>query len=653
MSGSPAAPSEPVAGPRLRDLPTQASFNTSTDEVLSSFVIPALSRSLRYDRGVGYFTSGWLRLAAAGLGSLAARGGLARIVASPKLSAEDCEALARGVEARAEPLLVEALRKVVGELEVSLETNTLSTLAWMVADGLLDFRIAVAALDLDGDFHDKFGIFEDDGDAVAFRGSPNDSERAFRNYESISAYYSWLDGREAERVAAERRRFDAIWENRDPNLRVYEIPEAIRRDLIEVAARSPRPWARQAEQDDRWRHQSEAIAAFLKAGRGVLEMATGTGKTRTAISILAELRERELVRSAVVVAHGTDLLDQWHRELLTRTSLPVHREYAGRREALTFLNAPDGAVLLLSRRNLPGLVSRMSADLARVTLLAFDEVHGMGSEGMVSTVAGRLESFPYRLGLSATPERAYDDAGNEFVAREIGPVVYRFSLEQAIRRGILCEFDYVALEYAFSDEDRAAVRQAIRRHHARARSADPVPVEQLYQDLARIRKLSREKLAPFREFVSARREVLDRSLIFVETAEYGELVQDVLMDLGMDYHTYYGDDDRANLKRFANGGLDCLVTCKRISEGIDISSVGTIVLFASARARLETIQRLGRCLRTDPTDPAKRALVVDFVRTDDLDPDEVDPESTADIARRDWFRGLSSIRADDALLVAR
>ena len=68
------------------------------------------------------------------------------------------------------------------------------------------------------------------------------------------------------------------------------------------------------------------------------------------------------------------------------------------------------------------------------------------------------------------------------------------------------------------------------------------------------------------------------------------LVQDILMAQHVDFHTYYGDDDRGNLGRFARGELDCLVTCHRISEGIDIQSVNNIVLFASARARLETVQ---------------------------------------------------------------
>ena len=173
----------------LRDLPTKPSFNTSTDQILESFIVPALARAIRYDRGVGFFTSEWVRLAATGLSALASAGGKARIVASPKLSRDDWDALLKGYDARADAQLAAAMRSVLDELETGSRLETLATLAWMVADGLLDFKIAIPARELDGDFHDKFGVFVDSkNDMVAFRGSPNDSERAFRNYESISVY---------------------------------------------------------------------------------------------------------------------------------------------------------------------------------------------------------------------------------------------------------------------------------------------------------------------------------------------------------------------------------------------------------------------------------------------------------------------------------
>jgi superfamily II DNA or RNA helicase len=94
------------------------------------------------------------------------------------------------------------------------------------------------------------------------------------------------------------------------------------------------------------------------------------------------------------------------------------------------------------------------------------------------------------------------------------------------------------------------------------------------------------------------------------------------------------------LREFATGVLDCLITCHRVSEGIDIRSVKTVVLLSADRARLETIQRIGRCLRTDHKDPDKRALVVDFIRRGA----SADRAPTADEERRNWLEGLATIR---------
>jgi superfamily II DNA or RNA helicase len=540
-----------------------------------------------------------------------------------------------------------ALNRTLDELAADLVSDTLAALAWMVADELLEFRIAIPARDLDGDFHDKFGVFRDaEGDAIAFHGSSNDSAQAFRNYESLDVFYSWADERDAERVARHEGRFARLWDNGDANVRVYPLPEAIRRNLVEFAERLPCPYRNASGEsgpsEDMWHHQREALAAFLRERHGVLEMATGTGKTRTALAIMSELQERALLKSVIVTTHGTDLLDQWYRQLRT-SGFAVYRDYENHREALAYANYPEGALLLASREKLADILPRLPAAAASRTLLICDEVHGMGAPATVRAMAGRLAGFGYRLGLSATPEREYDAAGNTFIAEEIGPIIYRFGLQEAIERGILCEFDYVPLGYEFSDDDRAAVRSAIARFHARAKAGNPAPLESLYQELGRVRKLSRNKLEPFRGYVRAHPDVMERCLVFVETMEYGLEVQDILMETGRPFHTYYGTDDRENLVRFARGDIECLLTCHRISEGIDVRSVNGVVLFSSSRARLETIQRLGRCLRTDPARPDKRATVIDFVR---LDEDDSDPETepAADRSRSEWLSELSQTR---------
>jgi len=635
----------------LRTLPTEPELGTSTSRLIEQFYMPALSQSISYDRGVGYFTSAWLHMASSGLAQLASNSGKARFLASPMLTQDDCEAIARGVNARTDPILLRSLEKAIKDLEEDLESNTLVALAWMLADNILDFRIAIPTGDLDGDFHDKFGIFRDtDGNGVSFHGSQNDSQRAFRNYEAISIFYSWVDAREQLRVAKHQARFDRLWNNGDANLRVYEMPEAIRRNLLQYADKSPRPYTRPGGSTEdsisrKWRHQTEALQEFLAAKHGVLEMATGTGKTRTAIRILEELIARGQVSTAIVSAHGTDLLDQWHKELLRcGCSFLVRRAYNTHRDMQAHINDPRHSVLIVSRMNLADVLARLPNELLGKAMIICDEAHGMGSPSLVATLGGKISPFAYRLGLSATPEREYDEAGNSFIEAEIGPVIFQFDLQTAIERSILCPLDYVELEYEFSDEDKAAVAAAIRRYHAKQGTGQTTPKEDLFQEIARVKKLSKNKLPVFRQYIALDPTIAQRCLIFVETAEYGVLVQDLLMEHDVDFHTYYGDDDRQNLPRFATGELDCLITCHRISEGIDIQSVNNIVLFSSARARLETVQRVGRCLRADPNNPSKRAKVVDFIRTDDIEQKEALDESTADVDRRDWFRNLAKVQ---------
>lgn len=648
--------------PDLRELETKPLFNTSTDAVEREFLIPALQRSLSYDRGVGFFSSAWLRRVSHGLLALAANGGKARIVASPILSPQDWAALCQGVDAQSDPKLHAALAQSVEALAGDLSADTLAVLAWMVADGLLEFRIAMPANSLNGDFHDKFGQFHDaHGNVVAFHGSPNDSEKAFHNYESISCFYSWIDAREGQRTQDSVDRFARLWENRDANVRVFLLPEAIKRNLVQFAERSSRPYGNKPPLDKppsaKWRHQTEALETFIEKTHGILAMATGTGKTRTALNILDELHARGSIRCAIITMSGTDLLGQWRKELLKRSPYPLYCAYADFKEQQQFINDPSGAILLVSRQVLPNVLARLDPKVAKEAIIICDEIHGLGSEGLAKALRGKIKPFKYRLGLSATPDREYDPEGNQFIEDEVGPVIYEFGLEDAIERGILCELDYVPLPYVLSDEDRQAIRAAFRAHYARRSSGENPSPEELYRRIAAVRKSSLTKLPPFRDYLAGNPSLLNRCLIFVETKEYGLAVQKLVIGTNGLIHTYYADDDQAQLEIFSKGGVACLITCHRISEGIDIRSVNNVVLFASARAKLETIQRLGRCLRIDEANPNKRALVIDFVEENEEDEgggEEVEVEGdaqpgerSADEVRREWFENLAKVRRKD------
>lgn len=398
--------------------------------------------------------------------------------------------------------------------------------------------------------------------------------------------------------------------------------------------------------DDRWKHQNEAVHCFMEAECGILEMATGTGKTKTAIRIMQELFQKNVIDQVLIIAYGNDLLEQWYNELLLCCQdMVLFRWYGNYNEFSRFqLMKARKRIALISRDAARvKLVLKKLRDCGDRALLVFDEVHGAGSEGVREAMDTLLTSYRFRLGLSATPVREFDEAGTVFLKNAIGPVVFRFGLADAIKRGILCSFDYVPLYYELTAEERRKKKSIIASYEKKKKDGILFGEEELYRDLARVNKLAENKISLFQNYVQKCPDILERCIIFVETREYGLSLQKMLLSYIYNFHTYYGNDDRGNLLKFANGQIQCLITCKKISEGIDIRSVKNVVLFSSDRGRLVTTQRIGRSLRKDPTYPEKTARIVDFIHLCDSQKKE---DITADRERELWLTELAKVREE-------
>lgn len=636
---------------RLPDIPI--SLNSSDNDLDVEFFTPCLEWANKYDRGVGYFTSGWISVNAKGLASFAGRGGLARWITSPILEEKDYNAIKSSNNlSDAIKYFQNLLITCVDQLAAEMEKETLNAFAWLIYDNILELKFAIPVNKLlDGDFHDKFGIFYDNNrNCLSFIGSINDSMKGFSNYESIKVFKSW-EGM-TQYVDLDTKRFEKLWNNHDSNLKIYECNDAIREKLIKLR-KSDRPYTNKKPDDvtDLWIHQEKAVKAFIVAKNGILEMATGTGKTRTALKIILQLFNEGKIKRVIITMHGNDLLRQWEKEVLSFLSadIQVYKYFDSiYKELPSFLLCRSKCILIISRdsERLSECIDRMTMRIQNVdneTMFVFDEVHGLGSLSMRNLLSGKISPFQYRLGLSATPDREYNDGGNEFIFQEVGPVIFRFTLEDAIQKGILCEFSYIPLEYELAHEEKQTKRSIIARYAARRKSGELVNDEDMYRDLARVNKTSIAKLPLFQGLIHERPEVLDRCIIFVETREYGINVQNILIHRFPEFHTYYGDDEEENLRKFGACNLNCLITCKKISEGVDIKSVKNIILFSSDRGRLVTTQRIGRSLRTNPADPEKRANVVDFICINP-ESDNIDTEFNADIDRRDWLTELSMVR---------
>ena len=623
-------------------------LNTSDNDLEKELYRPCLQWATRFDRGVGYFTTGWLTHNLAGLSDFASRGGVMRLITSPILSNSDSDAIivSNDSDGSAYKKFEEALSKSVDALKAEMNADILNAFSWMLHDGIIEMKFAIPRQKLaEGNFHDKFGIFYHESEALSFSGSINDSAHGFQNYESIKVFKTWAGT--GEYVEADAERFNRLWDRKDANLKIYDIPEAIK-DKIFTLRTSDRPYSATKKPENKWAHQDKALACFMEKEHGILAMATGTGKTVTAMKIINKLFEEGRIRRVIITMFGNDLLDQWAKQMRENyKSKQIYYHYESYKEMNKFIMHPDNAILLISRdagnlSKLLNLFSRAPGDYKNDTLFIFDEVHGAGSSSFVENLTGRISPYRYRLGLSATPEREYDDVGNEFLKTEIGDIIFTFSLEDAIRKGILCEFDYVPLPYVLTDEEKTKKKKIIAAFNAKKEAGELVDEKDMFTQLSMVNKTAINKIDEFETLVSKNPALLKKCIIFVQTKDYGEILQDVLVKYTDRYHTYYADDEKSHLDDFAEGRIECLLTCKKISEGIDISSVTNIFLFASDRSKLVTTQRIGRALRLDKKNPSKKATVIDFILEDTAEND-----NNADQERKDWLTGLSKTRRNE------
>jgi DNA phosphorothioation system restriction enzyme len=632
-------------------------ITTSSDDLIEDFFVPALKAAKRYDRGVGYFSSGWIQAASEGLLAFAANGGTARWVTSPILSLADWEALRSGYEARANEALHRALMRNIETLEASLRSETTSALSWMIADGVLSFKLAVPRERLDGEFHDKFGTFTDAaGDSIAFRGSYNESIQGLHNYESLSIYPSWEPVLQ-DFCESEAARFKSLWDNHDPNIRVYEIPEAAKAQILKLRTGN-RPYETKAwsfpaldgvrkkvfsppEGIELRHYQRDAANEWFKAGgKGIIVLATGGGKTLTALFIAHKLWQTRKRLIIVVACPFIVLADQWAKEMVRFGLDPIvcggsQNSWKPKVEqALSAYSAGVRDVVAIATTNATfrnPILQQMIGRQADQVFFICDEVHNAGAEQFRQATN---DSIPLRLGLSATPDRRFDDDGNTFLRSYFGPTVYEFGLREAIAAGVLTKYRYypvlVSLDAAEAEEylelTERISRLAAFSHNKSEDSDESQSYKRLLIKRARLIANASTKLPALRKLLSEREEPLKQALIYcgdgtVEKPDAGTMrqVSEACRILGEElgirtrqYTAQEAPDDRALiLEDFRQGYLDAVVAIRCLDEGVDIPSAKVGFLLASSSNPRQYVQRRGRLLRR--AEGKDFSIIYDFI----------------------------------------
>ncbi|MCK6580452.1 MAG: DEAD/DEAH box helicase family protein [Anaerolineae bacterium] len=626
----------------LKQLTFPITIDTSSADIIADFFVPALSASVRYDRGVGYFSAGWLKLTARGMVTFAGNGGHARWVTSPILAEDDWLALQQGTAARHDLALRTALERNIAELEKTLEKDTLSALAWMVADEILDFRLALPRNKLQGgEFHDKFGIFTDgDGQRVSFSGSYNESIQGTRNYESLRIFSSW-DPAYSPIVHSEHERFERLWNNLDPNVQVYTLPDAARASILKLRS-EPRPYLlsnrsiltltvmepRVPPELALRDYQLQAIEAwFTNGSRGILEMATGTGKTKTSLSAMARLYEQERRLALIISVPYQHLVDQWFEDAKAFGLQPI---LAYKRKA-DWLNKLHQQVLEYNRndRKIISVITThttfIDSDFRNIIsglqgpcLLIADEVHHLGA---ARSRAALPENISARLGLSATPDRWYDEGGTLALRGYFGDTVFRLDLSDAIKRGILVPYIYYPqvveltldemVEYQEISEQISKLTGILSTKHDENLEDR---LEKLLFQRTRLLNSASEKITALKALISKTPNA-QHTLFYCSPEQIDQVSHIVGWEYGWNINRFTAEEDNDERQRllteFDNCNIQALVAMKCLDEGVDVPSTRTAYILASSSNPREFIQRRGRVLRRAPN--KEIATIYDFI----------------------------------------
>jgi superfamily II DNA or RNA helicase len=637
----------------FRDLNPPAVIDTADTDFISEFYAPLLSRAVRYDRGVGFFSSSWIESAARGMADLAENGGVARWITSPILGEEDWKAIQQGMEAQTDEVLRQSLKEQITDLRYDLEYHTRNTIAWMIADGLLKIRFAVPKDELSGDFHDKFGVMEDsDGNMLAFHGSQNDSKTALSNYEAYTIDCDWLSERDAEGVQHQQKRFNRLWEGSLENVEIYSIPEAAEKKIAKLRDDDYRPYDPPEEDGNGITlrpYQQDAIKAWQENDqRGLFEMATGTGKTFTALAATEAAFDRPKPPELVVIAVPfTHLAPQWEGEMeLFDIGTPIYAygtdnpDWKSDLSTLISninLGTTERGVLLTTHTTLSNAYFREQIQKHRgISLLIGDEAHHLGSEYQQG---GLLQDYDYRIGLSATPQRYFDKEGTRYLLDYFGGVVYEYTLAEAIPE-FLTPYEYYPVIVELTAEELEEYRALSRRlaKVANNEDADDEITERLAQKRANIIKSAENKYGRLRSVLN-RLDPIDHLLVYTNPEQL-EHVQEILNAGGIVQHkfTYHEDSDEREriLTEFEQGEYDALVAMKCLDEGVDVRATKQAVLMSNTGNPMQFVQRRGRVLRQFPG--KEKSTIFDFIVVPTTNPDAELAESERGILKKELRR---------------
>ncbi|MEM3265408.1 MAG: DEAD/DEAH box helicase family protein [Nitrososphaeria archaeon] len=542
--------------------------------------------------------------------------GTVKLLVSHLVDEKDYDAI---VEAKTNP--EEILSRIaIGnreQLEKLMEDDNVAALAYLLAANRLEIKFVLCRNE-SATFHLKFGIFEDfNNNFIGFSGSINETYMGLKeNIEEFKVFRSWVE-EEKKYLEGDLSKFENYWNKTaaGKDILVVDLPEKIKQNIIsefkkvnETKNLAYQPMSLRPVQD-------LALKSWIENGRkGILQMATGSGKTLIGIYAILDMIQ-DCKNNGLVVVIGCPtkaLVKQWYERLIgfnlgqdcsvvmlnktiTKDDLYKRIRYGERRKTIVI-----GTYNTLHKAWFINEV--LTAGTGQLALIA-DEVHWLGAKEFSNAMT---EKYSYRLGLTATPIRNFDIDGTNKILTYFKGITYNYPMSKAIKDGILTPYLYKVYEGRLNSNELAEYKKLTKKyarysHFPKEKYGDLTGI--ILAKRAKIIKKAESKVAIFRSIIKKLKEEgkLKFLLVYCEDNRHIQEFKPILDEFGVESRIVKDkmtDAERSNIiKDFEEGNVDCIIAMKIFDEGLDIPAARRGIFVSSTSNPKQFIQRRGRLLR--------------------------------------------------------
>ena len=350
--------------------------------------------------------------------------------------------------------------------------------------------------------------------------------------------------------------------------------------------------------------QEAAFPLWWERKRGIVKVVTGGGKTVFAIHCLKKYLEENSNNSIFIVVPSIALLDQWYEGLqLSFKNNEIALNGGG--ERLNKLSK----ITISTIDSVKNIIENFDASK---TLLIVDECHKIGTEKRGETLTNHWHAT---LGLSATPERDYDDNFYIIIRKILGDIIFDYDYIDAREDEVIVNFKLLYAYAAMTNSEEAEYKKFTKSIQRRAatiggNNMNDYPLKMLIFNRARMVKNSINRIPFGIELLQKYKR--DSWIVFTENKKQAKEFNTIINTKGYKSAIYNTDLDTSereeNLNNFKNGNLNVLVSCTALDEGFDMPEADGAMILSASSSKRQRIQRMGRVLRI--TANKQNALIV-------------------------------------------